>query len=745
MAANAAIAYDEFKTNCIVKGKIRLVPGLNQAIYSEKVCTVFGEAAPSNSMFYALFRAIPRALREDKKEQRAADAGNVRNKAKLHQAKESVLKKLYLMKHALEKRERPVAAIRDDFQPSIENIIAENEVGSHYAQRISDLIAQASGEVERYVETWIAEIEQNEVHDGRYEPYTLLRSDPEALDEIKEICKAIYEVVPGFIASPAIASQQAIDIAVHGEEKYNVLPRDQRLGPEAQRDIRDEYPALIYRNGANTFYEGNCWFPLAKSASADSCTGQHKDELFALAKRCFGQVMCCDPTAAVTPVQACNIMLKMMVAYYELELSGDARINDDKLSIFKRLQASVQIVREQVDANREVRDLWHRQVMSFVVDREGIAQRLGSMQEILEKALVCGIPWSHVCQTFMREFLVRSVRKQPMRKDALAVEYVRHLQRQVMWEIRSFLFMIALNSGNLTEGSLATIRNVSTFREAFLLLGVVPMDEQDFYIDKRVEKMILWAVKIKDHPYREENIKLLEPISDKQLSEYRNNGKLSVAQTPIHNFWKLRERILGNKMGDLVQSHDVNNFVFPKDFLPNVCVFCKEVFRSKEELFRRHLDPIASAIEGRPVSLKNKDERLSGIIASHKSLVGPRFEEAVQKDGQKVWKCSATKCRRTFATEAQLNLHQQEKGVPFDWSQVDKASLGDEKEVENDKIRPEDSFEECAVCLENEVDVMVIPCGHQCFCEKCVMAVQAQGGPCPLCRVPIKDILKISF
>jgi len=51
---------------------------------------------------------------------------------------------------------------------------------------------------------------------------------------------------------------------------------------------------------------------------------------------------------------------------------------------------------------------------------------------------------------------------------------------------------------------------------------------------------------------------------------------------------------------------------------------------------------------------------------------------------------------------------------------------------------------ECAICLENEPDSALYPCGHMCMCYDCAVSVQKQRSAlCPMCRQPIVDILRI--
>ena len=45
----------------------------------------------------------------------------------------------------------------------------------------------------------------------------------------------------------------------------------------------------------------------------------------------------------------------------------------------------------------------------------------------------------------------------------------------------------------------------------------------------------------------------------------------------------------------------------------------------------------------------------------------------------------------------------------------------------------------CKICLDRETDVVLLPCGHICCCKSCGHALRR----CPLCRVQLKEIVKI--
>jgi len=46
----------------------------------------------------------------------------------------------------------------------------------------------------------------------------------------------------------------------------------------------------------------------------------------------------------------------------------------------------------------------------------------------------------------------------------------------------------------------------------------------------------------------------------------------------------------------------------------------------------------------------------------------------------------------------------------------------------------------CLICWEHDISMVVVPCGHLCFCEECCK--QYQKDTCPVCRNPITNIIK---
>lgn len=48
------------------------------------------------------------------------------------------------------------------------------------------------------------------------------------------------------------------------------------------------------------------------------------------------------------------------------------------------------------------------------------------------------------------------------------------------------------------------------------------------------------------------------------------------------------------------------------------------------------------------------------------------------------------------------------------------------------------------MCFDSEVDTVIYTCGHMCLCHSCGLRLRRQARACcPICRRPIKDVIKI--
>ncbi|GMR30439.1 hypothetical protein PMAYCL1PPCAC_00634, partial [Pristionchus mayeri] len=52
------------------------------------------------------------------------------------------------------------------------------------------------------------------------------------------------------------------------------------------------------------------------------------------------------------------------------------------------------------------------------------------------------------------------------------------------------------------------------------------------------------------------------------------------------------------------------------------------------------------------------------------------------------------------------------------------------------------SGDDCAICMEAEVNAVIYTCGHMCTCYDCAVKIQEVGNGCPICRKLIIDVIR---
>ena len=40
----------------------------------------------------------------------------------------------------------------------------------------------------------------------------------------------------------------------------------------------------------------------------------------------------------------------------------------------------------------------------------------------------------------------------------------------------------------------------------------------------------------------------------------------------------------------------------------------------------------------------------------------------------------------------------------------------------------------CAICLTNEINTIILPCNHMCICNECCEDLKTKSKKCPICR-----------
>ena len=70
---------------------------------------------------------------------------------------------------------------------------------------------------------------------------------------------------------------------------------------------------------------------------------------------------------------------------------------------------------------------------------------------------------------------------------------------------------------------------------------------------------------------------------------------------------------------------------------------------------------------------------------------------------------------------------------------------GSEDSVEDQLMREVEREREdklCCICTDREKCIMMLPCRHLCICERCMTLLKNHGNSCPMCRKPVKQMIK---
>lgn len=51
----------------------------------------------------------------------------------------------------------------------------------------------------------------------------------------------------------------------------------------------------------------------------------------------------------------------------------------------------------------------------------------------------------------------------------------------------------------------------------------------------------------------------------------------------------------------------------------------------------------------------------------------------------------------------------------------------------------------CAICLTNEINTIILPCYHMCICSLCCEDLKTKSKKCPICRKGFYFVLNIFF
>lgn len=141
------------------------------------------------------------------------------------------------------------------------------------------------------------------------------------------------------------------------------------------------------------------------------------------------------------------------------------------------------------------------------------------------------------------------------------------------------------------------------------------------------------------------------------------------------------------------------------------------------------LIPVPAPIS-HPTDSVERPQSGHAVLGSHTALQSPESGPALDK----FWSTGSQISGSSDCLEVLRNF--QEPAKPAKFSEQTVCSSGN--------VDSENLASECAVCWEKVPDCALYTCGHMCMCYECAINVQKkQGALCPICRQPIKDVIRI--
>jgi hypothetical protein len=82
-------------------------------------------------------------------------------------------------------------------------------------------------------------------------------------------------------------------------------------------------------------------------------------------------------------------------------------------------------------------------------------------------------------------------------------------------------------------------------------------------------------------------------------------------------------------------------------------------------------------------------------------------------------------------------------GLPFEIKSIyGMAEDHDAVEAETHiDVKEEDEDKECTICLTENKDTLIMPCGHFCICSECGKSLIKAKQTCPVCRGNIGSLI----
>ena len=112
-----------------------------------------------------------------------------------------------------------------------------------------------------------------------------------------------------------------------------------------------------------------------------------------------------------------------------------------------------------------------------------------------------------------------------------------------------------------------------------------------------------------------------------------------------------------------------------------------------------------------------------------------QFPRAIRKEGGIY---SAPRSALKFSQGANRKFFYR-VAAKFVTKEPDDTLIGDNQLI-NIKVYGDDDMTECAICFENEKDIVFVPCGHFCCCNQCFTALPNKR--CVMCRAEVSQVAR---
>eukprot|EP00002_Diphylleia_rotans_P031629 TRINITY_DN6575_c0_g1_i1.p1 TRINITY_DN6575_c0_g1~~TRINITY_DN6575_c0_g1_i1.p1 ORF type:complete len:429 (+),score=91.11 TRINITY_DN6575_c0_g1_i1:197-1483(+) len=184
------------------------------------------------------------------------------------------------------------------------------------------------------------------------------------------------------------------------------------------------------------------------------------------------------------------------------------------------------------------------------------------------------------------------------------------------------------------------------------------------------------------------------------------------------------------ELGELVEHHTVTSLLSSE-------------FRNRlERLIRRRLQSAGVAppiyIQRRQTDHQRQVEEIDAAVAANARAHGGHSSRELDLIRQEMLELRRMMCASLeMQMEMQRTLRQEVSAVLMAQRQSPAPATF------APAANPPPKADTCIVCCEKSVDCAFYKCGHMCACHMCGLSMQQRSLPCPVCRAPIREVLRV--